>query len=99
MYFVLLFKGSNSWRCPENVILWTSLWDLYKTSLGRFSKNLKLQNSQLFREIENNAMKMHLYERFKIDTLWTSQERHSKEVFSRRFENGRRTFLLNCKNK
>ena len=99
MYFVLLFKGSNSWRCPENVILWTSLWDLYKTSLGRFSKNLKLQNSQLFREIENNAMKMHLYERFKIDTLGTSQGPHSKEVFSEYFEDVHRTFLLHCENK
>ena len=44
-------------------------------------------------------MKVHLYERFKIDTLGTSKGRHSKEVFSGRFEDVRRTFLLNCKNK
>ena len=44
-------------------------------------------------------MKMHLYERFKIDALWTSQGRHSKEDFSGRFEDVRRTFLLNCKSK
>ena len=44
-------------------------------------------------------MKMYLYKRFKIDALGTSQERHSKEVFSGRIEDVRRTFLLNCKNK
>ena len=42
---------------------------------------------------------MHLYERFKMDALGTSQGRHSKEVFSGRLEDIRRTFLLNCKNK
>ena len=42
---------------------------------------------------------MHLYERFKIDALGTSQVRHPKEVFSGRFEDVHRTFLLNCKNK
>ena len=31
-------------------------------------------------------MKMHLYERFKIDALGTSQGRHSKEVFLGRLE-------------
>ena len=44
-------------------------------------------------------MKMHLYERFKIDVLGTSEGRHFKEVFSARFEDVHRTFLLNCKNK
>ena len=44
-------------------------------------------------------MKTHLYERFKIDALGISQARHSKEVFSGRFEDVLRTFLLNCKNK
>ena len=43
-------------------------------------------------------MKMHLYERFKIDTLGSSQGRHSK-VFSGRLEDAPMTFLLNCKNK
>ena len=42
---------------------------------------------------------MHLYERFKIDALTTSQGRHSKEVFLGRFEYIRKAFLLNCKNK
>ena len=32
----------TSWGRPENVIHRTSFWDLYKTSLGRFPKNLKL---------------------------------------------------------
>ena len=44
-------------------------------------------------------MKMHLYERFKIDALRMSQGRHFKEVFSELFENFRGTLLLNCKNK
>ena len=44
-------------------------------------------------------MKMHLYERFKIDALGTSQGRHPKDTFSRRFEDVQRTFLQNCKNK
>ena len=44
-------------------------------------------------------MKMHLCERFKIDALGTSQGPYSKEVFSGRFEDVQRTFLLNCKNK
>ena len=39
-------------------------------------------------------MKMHLYKEFKIDALGTSQGRHSKEVFSGRFED-----ILNCENK
>ena len=37
---------------------------------------------------------MHLYERFKIDALGTSQGRHPKEVFSGRFEDVYGTFLL-----
>ena len=44
-------------------------------------------------------MKMHMYERFKIDAPGTSQGRHPKEVFSGRLEDVLRTFLLNCKNK
>ena len=42
---------------------------------------------------------MHLYERFKIDVLGTSQGRHPTYVFSGRFENVHRTFLENLKNK
>ena len=44
-------------------------------------------------------MKMHLYETFKIDALGTSKGRYPEEVFSGRFEDIRRTFLLSCKNK
>ena len=44
-------------------------------------------------------MKMHLHVSLKIDALATSQERHSNEVFSGSFEDVRRTFLLNSKNK
>ena len=42
---------------------------------------------------------MHLYYRFKIDVLGTSQTRHPTDVFSERFEDIRRTFLQNFKNK
>ena len=38
-------------------------------------------------KIENNAVKMHFYERFKIEILGTSQGRHPTNVFSGRFEN------------
>ena len=44
-------------------------------------------------------MKMHLYERFKIDALRTPQGCHPKENFSGHLEDVRSTFLLNCKNK
>ena len=40
-----------------------------------------------------------MYERLKIDALGMSPGRHSKDVFSGPFEDVRRTFLLNCKNK
>ena len=50
-------------------------------------------------KIENNAMKMHLYERFEIDNLGTFQGRHPKDVFLGGFEDVRRTFLQNCKKK
>ena len=42
---------------------------------------------------------MHLYERLKIDLLGTSQGRDPTNVFSRRFEDVRKTFLQNFKNK
>ena len=42
---------------------------------------------------------MHLYERFKINVLATSQGRHPKDVFSGRFEDVRRTFRQSFKNK
>ena len=50
-------------------------------------------------KIENNAIKMHLYERYKIDLLGTSQGRHPTNVFSERFEDVRSTFIKNLKNK
>ena len=50
-------------------------------------------------KIENNAVKMHFYERFKIDVLGTSQGHHPTGVFSGRFENVCRTFFQNFKNK
>ena len=50
-------------------------------------------------KIENNAVKMHLYERFEIDVLGTSQGRHPMDVFSGRFEDLRKTFLQKFKNK
>ena len=51
-------------------------------------------------KIEKNAVKMHLYERFKIDVLRTSQGGHTTgAVFSGSFEYVRRTFLQNFKNK
>ena len=42
---------------------------------------------------------MHLYERFKIDVLGTSQGRHATDIFLGCFEDVRRTFLQNFKNK
>ena len=42
---------------------------------------------------------MHLYERFKIDVLGASQGRHPTDFFSERFEDVRRMFLQNFKNK
>ena len=48
-------------------------------------------------KIENNAVKMHLYERFKIDILGTSQGRQLTDVLSGRFEDVRRMFLQNFK--
>ena len=50
-------------------------------------------------KIENDAMKMHLFEKFKIDALGTSQGRYPKDGFSGCFEDVRRTFLQNYKNK
>ena len=45
MCFVFIFKYVTfmlpSWRRLENFTNRTSLWDLYQTSLGRFSENLK----------------------------------------------------------
>ena len=50
-------------------------------------------------KIENNAVKTHLYERLKIEVLGTLQGRHPTDVFSGCFEDVRRTFLQNFKNK
>ena len=50
-------------------------------------------------KIENNAVKMHFFERFKINVMRTSQGFHHTDVFSGRFENVPRTFLQNFKNK
>ena len=44
-------------------------------------------------------MKMHLFEKFKIDALGTSQGRYTKDGFSGCFEDVPRTFLQNYKNK
>lgn len=43
-----LYAKMKNYARPENVTLWTSLSQLYKTSLGRFCKNLKLKISELF---------------------------------------------------
>ena len=37
-------------------------------------------------KIENNAVKMHLYERFKIDVPGMSQGRHPSDIFWECFE-------------
>ena len=52
-----------------------------------------------WKKIRINAVKMHLYERFKIDCLGTSQGRHLTDAFSGRLEDVRRTFCQNFKNK
>ena len=51
-----------------------------------------------WKKIENNAVKMHLYERFKTDVLGTPQGRHLTDVFSGRFEDVHMTFFQNFKN-
>ena len=43
-----LYAKMKNYARPENATLWTSLSQLYKTSLGRFCKNLKLKISELF---------------------------------------------------
>ena len=66
---------------------------MFKIDARRFSKNLQLQFSVsgtcLVKKIENNALKMHLYERFKLDALGTSQGRHPTDVSPGRFEDVR----------
>ena len=42
---------------------------------------------------------MHLYKRFKVYVLGTSQGRHPTDIFWERFEDVRKTFLQNLKNK
>ena len=42
---------------------------------------------------------MHLYKRFKVYVLGTSQGRHPTDIFWGRFEDVRKTFLQNLKNK
>ena len=37
-------------------------------------------------KVENNVMKMYLYERLKIDALGTFQGRHPRDVFSGHLE-------------
>ena len=43
-------------------------------------------------------MKMHLYERLKIDFLETSQGCYPTDIFSGRFQDVHRKFHQNCKN-
>ena len=50
-------------------------------------------------KIGDSALKMFLHESFKIDILGTSQKCRPMVVFSRRFEDVRRMFLENSKNK
>ena len=50
-----------------------------------------------WKKIEKNAVKMHLYERFKIDVLGMSEGRHPMDIFSGRFEDVERPFLQNFK--
>ena len=50
-------------------------------------------------KIENNVVKMHLYKRFRTGVLGTSQGRHPRDIFKGSFEDVRRTFLQNLKNK
>ena len=54
--------------------------------------NYETANSLMFQlhiwlnTVENNAMKMYLYERLKIDALGTFQGRHPRDVFSGHLE-------------
>ena len=104
MHFVLKFK-LTSWRKPDNVTRRTSLWDLYLQDDSQKTQNYEIVNSLVIQvliwwnKIENNAVKIHLYNRFKNDVLVTSKGRHLTDVFSERFEDVRRIFHQNFKNK
>ena len=104
MHFVLKFK-LMSWGKPDNVTRRTSLWDLYLQDDSPKTQNYEIVNSLVIQvliwwnKIENNAVKIHLYNRFKNDVLVTSKGRHLTDVFSERFEDVRRIFHQNFKNK
>ena len=87
------------WGPLENFTPWTSLWDIYRMSLGCCRKtwnyetanSLVFQAKMLWNKIENN-------ERFEIDVLRTSQGRYHMDVFLGRFEDIHRTVLQNYNN-
>ena len=106
MRFVLVFKidalGASRGRQPPEVTFGPlgRLWDVSSKTLNYKSGNSLLFQVQIcLNKIENNAMNMYLYERFKIDALGTFKGRHPTDVFSGRFEDVHRTFLQNWKKK
>lgn len=72
--YLYSYSKLTSWKRPEYNTHRKSLWDGCRTSLGCFprTQHYKAANSSVF-QIENNTLKMHLYEMFKTDALRTPQ--------------------------
>ena len=72
--YLYSYSKLTSWKCPEYINKWKSLWDGCRTSQGCFprTQHYKAANFSVFQN-ENNTLKMHLYEMFKIDALGTPQ--------------------------
>ena len=85
--YLYSYSKLTSLKCPEYINKWKSLWDGCRTSQGCFprTQHYKAANFSVF-QIENNTLKMHLYEMFKIDALGTPQWRLLMGVFSGLFE-------------
>ena len=77
----------TSWELnPPNVNLGLSQ-DIFRVFLQNPKAIKQVTLAHIWwNKIENNAVKMHLYDRFKIKVLGTSQGRHPTDVFSGRFE-------------
>ena len=96
-------------QSPESVPLWSYfgryVQDRNKIKIGHF-RFLTYIGSAMYgmhlasgNKIENNAVKMQFYKILNTDVLGTSQGRHPTDIFLGRFEDVRRTFLQNFKNK
>ena len=48
------------WRCPNDINLWTSFGDVFRTFVRRFSKTLRTYNKQIFSITCNIFVKVRL---------------------------------------